>query len=892
MRKLFTLFAAVLLTATLWAQSPEKMSYQSVIRDDGGNLVTEQEIGMQISILQGSASGAPVYVETQTPKTNANGLVSIEIGTGNTSDDFSAIDWANGPYFIKTETDPAGGTSYSITGTSQLLSVPYALHAKTAETVTGGITETDPVFGAWDKSTGISITESQITDLTHFTTADETDPVFGSSVASGITGTDTTSWNNKLDSYTETDPVFSSWDKSTGISITESQITDLNHFTNADETDPVYGSSVASGITGTDTTNWNNKLDSETDPAFTSSQAANIDATDITNLDNLSGVNTGDQDLSTLATKTALGDSTAQVRSEIPDVSGIAINEQAIQDTASQIRGDMPEVPTGTQTGDMQYWDGSAWVTIEATENDSATLQMIDGVPTWVGGTPSTSTVTTVTNPATGKTWMDRNLGASQVATSSTDADAYGDLYQWGRAADGHEKRNSGTTSTLSNSDTPGHGDFITNSSDPYDWRSPQNDNLWQGVNGTNNPCPSGYRLPTQAEWEAERQSWNSNDAAGAFASPLKLPVAGFRNDSDGSLGDVGSFGYCWSSTVSGTRARTLYFDSGIAGMSSYFRARGSSVRCLKDDGSQSPNQPPSAPNTPQPTDGATAVGIDISLQWSCSDPDGDALTYDVYFDGTGATTLVSEGQTDSAYATATLEYSATYHWKIIAKDGNGNQTTSATWSFTTMADTGSTSSGHKDTTTAVVDVTNPATGKTWMDRNLGASQVATSSTDADAYGDLYQWGRAADGHEKRNSGTTSTLSNSDTPGHGDFITNSSDPYDWRSPQNDNLWQGVNGTNNPCPSGYRLPTQAEWEAERQSWSSNDAAGAFASPLKLPVAGYRHLSTGSLYHVGSFGYCWSSTVSGAFARRLVFYSSNADLDDSRRARGYSVRCLKD
>src|SRR5574344_2874312 len=152
MKKLFTIFAAVFLTASVFAQSQNKMSYQAVIRDASDNLVTSQAVGMQISILQGSASGTAVYVETQTPTTNANGLVSIEIGTGTiVSGDFTTIDWANGPYFIKTETDPAGGTSYSITGTSQLLSVPYALHAKTAETVTGGITETDPVFTAWDK---------------------------------------------------------------------------------------------------------------------------------------------------------------------------------------------------------------------------------------------------------------------------------------------------------------------------------------------------------------------------------------------------------------------------------------------------------------------------------------------------------------------------------------------------------------------------------------------------------------------------------------------------------------------------------------------------------------------------------------------------------------------
>uniref|UniRef100_UPI004048E1FA hypothetical protein n=3 Tax=Flavobacterium sp. TaxID=239 RepID=UPI004048E1FA len=420
MKKIITICAVLLMTASVFAQAPEKMSYQAVVRDGSNALVTSTAVGMQISILQYSASGTAVYVETQTPTSNINGLVSLEIGSGTVvSGDFTNINWSNGPYFIKTETDPTGGTSYSITGTSQLLSVPYALHAKTAETVTGGITENDPVFGAWDKSTGISITESQISDLQSYLTS---------------------------------------------------------------------------------------------------------------------------------------------------EVDGSVTNEI--------------ELPTSGNAGDMAYWNGTAWVTVAATTNEGATLQMIGGVPTWIGGTPPTPNVT---NPTTGEIWMDRNLGASQVATSSTDAAAYGDLYQWGRAADGHESRTSSTTSTLATSDTPGHGNFITNGSSPYDWRNPQNDNLWQGVSGTNNPCPSGYRLPTEAEWEAERTSWSSNNEAGAFASPLKLPVAGYRNYSNGTLTSVGSYGYYWSSTVFGTYASFLYFFSSDAYMFSYYRANGFSVRCLKD---------------------------------------------------------------------------------------------------------------------------------------------------------------------------------------------------------------------------------------------------------------------------------------------------------------------
>jgi uncharacterized protein (TIGR02145 family) len=116
--------------------------------------------------------------------------------------------------------------------------------------------------------------------------------------------------------------------------------------------------------------------------------------------------------------------------------------------------------------------------------------------------------------------------------------------------------------------------------------------------------------------------------------------------------------------------------------------------------------------------------------------------------------------------------------------------------------------------------------------------------------------------------------------------------YDWRSPQNNNLWQGVNGVNNPCPSTYRLPTDAELEAERTSWSSNNDAGAFASPLKFPVAGYRFYSNGSLLIVGSYGFYWSSTVNGTNAYYLNFYGGNADMYNFTRAYGSSVRCLKD
>ena len=105
MKKLYIFLVVLLFTTSIFAQAPEKMSYQAVIRDSGDALVTNQVVGMQISILQTTATGTSVYTETQTPTTNVNGLVTLEIGTGTTSDVFSTIDWSTGPYFIKTETD-------------------------------------------------------------------------------------------------------------------------------------------------------------------------------------------------------------------------------------------------------------------------------------------------------------------------------------------------------------------------------------------------------------------------------------------------------------------------------------------------------------------------------------------------------------------------------------------------------------------------------------------------------------------------------------------------------------------------------------------------------------------------------------------------------------------
>lgn len=183
-----------------------------------------------------------------------------------------------------------------------------------------------------------------------------------------------------------------------------------------------------------------------------------------------------------------------------------------------------------------------------------------------------------------GLCWFDRNLGASGVATSANDTQGFGDLFQWGRSDDGHQDRQSNTTDGPVDTDTPGHGDFITAyHHSNWDWRFPHNDNLWQGVGSINNPCPPGWRIPTESELQAEVQSWSSENIDGGFASPLKWSLTGTRNH-EGVAFDIGKYGLVWSSTVNGPAVRILIYGDNEAGFHNYTRANGVSVRCVRSN--------------------------------------------------------------------------------------------------------------------------------------------------------------------------------------------------------------------------------------------------------------------------------------------------------------------
>lgn len=279
----------------------------------------------------------------------------------------------------------------------------------------------------------------------------------------------------------------------------------------------------------------------------------------------------------------------------------------------------------------------------------------------------------------------------------------------------------------------------------------------------------------------------------------------------------------------------------------------------------------------------------------------------------TSNTTIVATGTTGIFTSEISgLSASTIYYVRAYATNSAGTAygpQVSFTTLTTASGPTGGSAVCNGSQPTAVVPITS-STGKIWMDRNLGASRAANAKNDYQAYGCLYQWGRGNDGHASITytmgqedgwgtnagyavNGSTNTLSSSDNPGNALFIKSGTNlPYDWRSPKNNNLWQGATGINNPCPTGYRVPTRTEFAAEIAAYSINGGTSAYNSLHKFPLAGDRAFDSASVRDQGVDAMYWTSTASDKQAYTISVQPSAVYTNvDNGRAGGHSVRCIK-
>ncbi|MBN1338159.1 MAG: hypothetical protein JXA03_02485 [Bacteroidales bacterium] len=443
----------------------------------------------------------------------------------------------------------------------------------------------------------------------------------------------------------------------------------------------------------------------------------------------------------------------------------------------------------------------------------------------------------------------------------------------------------------------------------------------------------SGWHVPTDEEWkelegEADSQygypdpvwdqtGWRGLDAGGNmketgtihWASPntgatnlsgfTALP-GGDRNYSNGSFNYMSTNGYWWCSTETGGNAvyRTLGNILIQSCRDNRNKAYGYSVRCIANEPLN--NLPPSSPENPVPFNGSTAIGIDPTLSWTCSDPNGDALHYSIYFGDSGNPQLMIANHPDTFYYPGTLNYSTAYSWKVVAYDVYGDSTAGPVWDFITKDYVWSCGDTIVDPRDGKVYNTTVIGTQCWMAANLnigarinGVQQQAdngiiekycynNSDANCDVYGGLYQWNEI---------------------------------------MNYVITQGVQGI---CPpnGGWHVPTDAEWCMLEQfvdntiacditGWRGVDGGGklketgfthwtnpnAGSSDLvgftALPGGGRNYLS-GSFNYMASNGYWWSSTESGdsAVYRTLGFSLAQAARDARNKNYGYSVRCVRD
>ena len=494
MNKILTFISAVVLTASLWAQAPNKMSFQTVVRNNLGKLVVNKSIGVRLSILKTSSTGTAVYVETHSKTSNVNGLLTLEVGTGTvTTGTFATIDWAQGPYFLKTEMDVNGGTNYTITGVTEFVSVPYAKMSDATKTLTNGTNYGDMCF--WNGTTWVPLNKGAQGQFLIFCDGKPT-------------------WANN--------------------GICPGTITALN-CSSATNNGTLTATTTASGVTS---------VISYTGGNGGSHNGQVVTSTGVTGLTATLQAGTfanGNGSLTYTITGTPATSGTAS----------FALNIGGKICTLTRTVAIAPQNPTSGYGSNITDAEGNSYKTVYI------------GTQQWMGENLKTSKYsdgTTIPNITDNTQWQNNTNGAWAYYNNDAANNAkYGKLYNWYAVS--------------------------------------------KTTNGNKNVCPTGWHVPTDAEWtvltdylggasvaggkmkEAGTINWISPNTDATNVSLFTGFPGGNRNYYGG-YNYIGSAGNWWTSTEDNTDNawyRTLYDSNGDAFRSFINKKNGFSVRCLRD---------------------------------------------------------------------------------------------------------------------------------------------------------------------------------------------------------------------------------------------------------------------------------------------------------------------
>ena len=562
-----------------FSQAPQKINFQSILRNTSGEVVANKAVSLKISILSGSISGSIVYTETHTKTTDPSGLISLQIGNGTVlSGVFSSISWGDFPHFIKLEADFSGGSNYVVLGTQELMSVPYALYASKTDTSSLNLVNrfstklngTDTVSLSNRIDTKSSLSDTGLLNLIN-------------RFSSKVNVSDT---SNMLSNYR------TGLNQKVNVSDTSDMLT--NYRTGLNSKAPINNPTFTGTVSGIDKNmvglgNVDNTTDANK-PISTATQTALNSKAPINNptfTGTVSGITKSMVDLGNV-------DNTSDVNKPVSTATQTALNLKLnISDTAAMLlnyrnSGGSGLPTTGNSLGNMLYWDGSAWIRL-TTGSEGQILKIKQGIPIWVNDQFYCG-LTTLSD-IDGNSYNTVQIGTQCWTKENLKVTKY---------MDGTSIPTGLDNATWSNTTSGAYAIYDNNNANDAIYGKLYN---WYAVNNPRKLCPAGWHVPSDSEWtiltdylggesvEGGKMKsigtayWNDPNTGATNESGFSVLPGGFRN-LDGSFGGIRNYAYFWSATERAYYVawlRNLFFNLGIVGRDYGSKQLGISVRCLRD---------------------------------------------------------------------------------------------------------------------------------------------------------------------------------------------------------------------------------------------------------------------------------------------------------------------